>query len=193
VSVDGAALVRSTMTDAIALHQRMMTDGVQPVVDAASAIAAALAAGGKLLAFGNGGSAGDAQHVAAELVGRFEKKKRAGLAALALTADGSVLTSIGNDEGFERVFARQIEALARRGDVALGISTSGASANVVSALESARAQGVQTIALTGRDGGAAGRAAAIHINVASDSTPRVQEVHRTLLHVICDLIERAFP
>ncbi len=180
------------MSDAIALHQRTMTDSVQPVVDAASAIAAALGAGGKLLAFGNGGSAGDAQHVAAELVGRFEKKDRAGLAALALTADGSVLTSIGNDEGFERVFARQIEALARRGDVALGITTSGASANVVSALESARARGVQTIALTGRDGGAAGRAAAIHINVASDSTPRVQEVHRTLLHVICDLVERAF-
>jgi len=192
VSVDGSALVRSTMTETIALHQRTMTDGVQPVVDAASAIAAALGAGGKLLAFGNGGSAGDAQHVAAELVGRFEKKDRAALAALALTADGSVLTSIGNDEGFERVFARQIEALGRRGDVALGITTSGASANIVSALQSARARGVQTIALTGRDGGAAGRAAAIHINVASDSTPRVQEVHRTLLHVICELVERAF-
>jgi D-sedoheptulose 7-phosphate isomerase len=192
VSVVGPALVRSTMTETIALHQRTMMDGVQPVVEAASAIAAALGAGGKLLAFGNGGSAGDAQHVAAELVGRFEKKDRAALAALALTTDGSVLTSIGNDEGFERVFARQIEALARRGDVALGITTSGASANVVSALQSARERGVQTIALTGRDGGAAGRAAAIHINVASDSTPRVQEVHRTLLHVICELVERAF-
>ena len=188
---DGAAIVRSTMTDAILLHQRTIAASVQPVVDAASAIAAALSGGGKLLAFGNGGSAGDAQHLAAELVGRFENHERAALAAVALSADGSVLTSIGNDEGFERVFARQIEALARQGDVALGITTSGASANVVSALESARARGVQTIALTGRDGGAAGRAAAIHINVASDSTPRVQEVHRTLLHVICELVEKA--
>jgi phosphoheptose isomerase len=192
VSVDGAAIVRSTMSGAILLHQRTMSEDVQPVLDAAAAIAVALRAGGKLLAFGNGGSASDAQHVAAELVGRFENNERAPLAAIALSADGSVLTSIGNDAGFERVFARQLEALARPGDVALGITTSGASANVVSALESARARGVQTIALTGRDGGAAGRAAAIHINVASDSTPRVQEVHRTLLHVICELVERAF-
>jgi D-sedoheptulose 7-phosphate isomerase len=189
---DPAAVVRSTMAEAIAAHEHFMKSGVQPVVDAASAIVTSLGAGGKLLAFGNGGSATDAQHVAAELVGRFEKKPRAALAALALTADAGVLTSIGNDEGFDRVFARQVEALARAGDVALGITTSGASRNVVAALESARARGVQTIALTGRDGGAAGRAAAIHINVASGSTPRVQEVHRTLLHVICELVERAF-
>jgi D-sedoheptulose 7-phosphate isomerase len=103
-----------------------------------------------------------------------------------------VLTSVGNDEGFERVFARQVEALGRPGDVALGISTSGRSANVVEALTAARARGVETVALTGRDGGEAGRAAAIHVNVASDSTPRVQEVHRTLLHAICDLVESAF-
>jgi phosphoheptose isomerase len=189
---DAAAAVRSTMAETIALHQRVIDGAVQPIVDAASAIAASLRAGGKLLAFGNGGSASDAQHLAAELVGRFEKRERAALAAVALTADGGVLTSIANDQGFERVFTRQIEALARVGDVALGITTSGTSANVVSALEMARARGVQTIALTGCDGGAAGRAAAIHINVASASTPRVQEVHRTLLHVICELVERAF-
>jgi D-sedoheptulose 7-phosphate isomerase len=192
VTSDAHAVVRSTIGEAIALHERFMNDGLQPVVDAAAAIVASLGAGGKLLAFGNGGSATDAQHVAAELVGRFENKTRAALAALALTADAGVVTSIGNDEGFDRVFARQIEALARAGDVALAITTSGASANVVSALEAARARGAQTIALTGRDGGAAGRAAAIHINVASDSTPRVQEVHRTLLHAICELVERAF-
>jgi phosphoheptose isomerase len=180
------------MAETIVLHQRVIDGAVQPIVDAASAIAASLRAGGKLLAFGNGGSASDAQHLAAELVGRFEKRERAALAAVALTADGGVLTSIANDQGFERVFTRQIEALARVGDVALGITTSGTSANVVSALEMARARGVQTIALTGCDGGAAGRAAAIHINVASASTPRVQEVHRTLLHVICELVERAF-
>jgi phosphoheptose isomerase len=102
------------------------------------------------------------------------------------------MSSVANDYGFDRVFARQIEALGRAGDVAFGISTSGASPNVVAALETARARGLQTVALTGRDGGAAGRAAGIHINVPSDSTARVQEVHRTMLHVICDIVERAF-
>ena len=144
-----------------------------------------------MFAFGNGGSAADAQHVASELVGRFERERR-GLAAIALTTDASVLTSVSNDYGFERVFARQIEALGRVGDVAMGITTSGASPNVVAAFEAARGRRLQTIALTGRDGGAAGRAADIHINVPADSTARVQEVHRTLLHVICDLVEKAF-
>jgi phosphoheptose isomerase len=189
--VDGAARVRASLTGAIALHQQTRDAELQPVVDAAAAIVRSIAAGGKLLVFGNGGSAADAQHMAAELVGRFERNRR-GLAAIALTSDASVLTSVGNDEGFERVFARQVEALGRPGDVALGISTSGRSANVVAALTAARARGVETVALTGRDGGEAGRAAAIHVNVASDSTPRVQEVHRTLLHAICDLVESAF-
>jgi D-sedoheptulose 7-phosphate isomerase len=101
------------------------------------------------------------------------------------------VTSVGNDDGFDRIFARQIEALGREGDVALGISTSGASANVLAALRTARARRLQTIALTGRDGAAVGRAAAIHVNVPSESTARVQEVHRTLLHVICDIVERS--
>jgi D-sedoheptulose 7-phosphate isomerase len=114
------------------------------------------------------------------------------MAAVALTADPGVLTSISNDYGFERVFARQVEALGRPGDVAFGISTSGGSANVLAALHAARARGLKTVALTGRDGGAVGGAADIHINVPSSSTARVQEVHRTLLHVICDLVERAF-
>ena len=114
--------------------------------------------------FGNGGSAADAQHVAAELVGRFQRE-RAAMAAIALTTDTSVLTSVANDYAFERVFARQVEALGRPGDVALGITTSGASPNVVAALETAAALGLRTIALTGRDGGAVGRAAAIHVNV----------------------------
>ena len=138
--------------------------------------------------FGNGGSAADAQHMAAELVGRFQRE-RAALAALALTTDTSILTSIANDYSFDRVFARQIEALGRPGDVALGISTSGGSPNVVRALEAARARGLATIALTGRDGGAAGRAADVHVNVADDSTARVQEVHRTLIHAICEMVE----
>ena len=182
-------LFASTFADAIALHERVKQDP-QPVIDAAAAITASMRGGGKLLLFGNGGSASDAQHVAAEFVGRFQRE-RAGLPAIALTTDTSVLTSIGNDSGFDRIFVRQIEALGRPGDVALGISTSGASPNVLVALDGAAGRGLQTIALTGGDGGAVGRAAGIHINVPSASTQRVQEVHRTLLHVICDIVERS--
>jgi D-sedoheptulose 7-phosphate isomerase len=187
----GNDLLYATFRDAIALHEHVMQDP-QPALAAAAAIVDAFGRGRTLLLFGNGGSAADAQHVAAELVGRFERE-RAALAAIALTTDTSILTSVGNDYGYDRVFARQIEALGRPGDVALGISTSGESPNVLAALEAARAAGLQTIALTGGDGGAVGRAAAIHVNVPSASTARVQEVHRTLLHVICDIVERASP
>jgi phosphoheptose isomerase len=183
-------LVRGILGETIALHQRVKDADPQPVVAAAGAIADALRNGGKLLLFGNGGSAADAQHVASEFVGRFQHERPA-LAAMALTTDTSVLTSLGNDYGFDRAFARQIEALGQRGDVAFGISTSGASPNIVAALEAAKARGLQTVALTGQDGGAVGRAAAIHINVPSASTARVQEVHRTLLHVICEIVERS--
>ena len=149
----------------------------------------AWSAGGKLVAFGNGGSAADAQHWR-QLVGRFARDRRP-LAALALSADTSVLTAIANDTSYNRVFARQIEALGRRGDVALAISTSGTSRNVVAGLESARQLGLTTVALTGRDGGTVARLADVHLNVPEASTARVQEVHRTLLHVICELLEDA--
>ena len=187
--VMSAERVRAALSASIALHERAKQDP-QPVIDAAQVIVASLSRGGKLLVFGNGGSAADAQHVAAELVGRFQRT-RVALAAVALTTDTSVLTSVANDFAFDRVFARQVEALGRPGDVALGISTSGASANVVAALDAARARELVPIALTGRDGGAVGRAAAIHVNVRSEATPRVQEVHRTLLHVICEMVEDA--
>jgi D-sedoheptulose 7-phosphate isomerase len=182
-------LVRRTLSETIALHERVRQANLQPVLDAAAAIAESFRGGGKLLLFGNGGSAADAQHVAAEFVGRFQRE-RAALAAIALTADTSVLSSIGNDYAFERVFARQVEALGRQGDVAFGISTSGRSPNVLAGLTTARERGLKTLALTGGDGGAIGKAADTHLNVASDSTARVQEVHRTLLHAICDLVER---
>jgi len=152
-------------------------------------VASALAAGRSVLVFGNGGSAGDAQHFAAELVGRFVRERR-GLPAIALAADSSVLTAIGNDYGFERVFARQVEALGRPGDVAVGLSTSGRSPNVVAALAAARAAGLATVALTGQDGGPIGAAADVAVQVPHGVTARVQEVHRTLLHVIVDLVER---
>ena len=179
-----------TIAETIALHERA-AESRQMVVDAAHAIVDAIRGGGKVLLFGNGGSAADAQHMAAELVGRFERERR-GLPALALSTDSSVLTAIGNDYAFDQVFARQIEALGRRGDVAIGISTSGRSSNVVKALRAAREAGLRTVAFTGRQGGEVGAAADIHVNVRSESTARVQEVHRTLLHVMCELVERAF-
>ena len=186
-----AQIVTAMLADAAALHERIRKSHVEPVVAAAEAIVASLKGGGKLLLFGNGGSAADAQHVASELVGRFQHDRGA-LAAIALTTDASVLTSIGNDDSYERVFARQIEALGRAGDVALGISTSGLSPNVVSGLEAAKAVGLRTIGLTGRDGGHVGRVVDVHVNVPADSTARVQEVHRTLLHAMCEIVENAF-
>ncbi len=187
---DDAGLVRAVFENAIAVHQRMREAEQAPIVEAATAIRTALGAGGKLLIFGNGGSAADAQHFATELVVRFERQ-RAAISALALSTDTSVLTAAANDFGFERIFARQIEALGRPGDVAFGISTSGTSANVLRGIEGAAAAGLQTVALTGRDGGALGAAAAIHINVPESSTARVQEVHMTVIHAICALVEQA--
>jgi D-sedoheptulose 7-phosphate isomerase len=184
-----AAAVVEILDAAIALHARVRDMDHGPILRAAEAIRGAHAGGGKVLLFGNGGSAADAQHMAAELVCRLARERRA-LAAVALSADTSVMTSVGNDLGFARLFARQVEALGRPGDVAFGISTSGASANVIAALEEARARGLRTVALTGRDGGAAGAAAEIHINVPGTLAARVQEVHRTLIHVICELVER---
>ena len=165
-----------------------MTASAAAVVKAADAIAAALKQGRAILTFGNGGSAADAQHFAAEMVGRYERDRRA-WPAIALTTDTSALTAVSNDYGFDRVFARQIEALGRPGDVALGISTSGNSPNVLRALEVANALGLVTIALTGR-GGEAAKLAKYHVAVDEARTSRVQEVHATVLHVMCELVER---
>jgi D-sedoheptulose 7-phosphate isomerase len=184
-----AAIVRAIFDDALAAHRRFADERVDATVVAAEAITRSLAAGGQLLAFGNGGSAADAQHLVAELVGRFETDRRP-FSAVALTADSSVLTTIGNDYGYEQIFARQIAGLGRRGDVAFGISTSGRSRNVELALDAARGRGMVTIALTGRDGGPIGANADIHLNVAESSTARTQEVHRTILHAVCAIVEK---
>jgi D-sedoheptulose 7-phosphate isomerase len=184
---DATRIAEAAFAATVALHERVGRN-LGPALVAAQAIAEALGAGGKLLAFGNGGSAADAQHLAAELVGRFQKE-RAAIPAIALTVDTSVLTSVANDYSFKQVFARQVEALGRPGDVAIGISTSGESPNVLIALQAAKAQGLKTVALTGRDGGSVGRAADIHVNVPDQNAARVQEVHRTLMHVICEIVE----
>jgi phosphoheptose isomerase len=148
-----------------------------------------LAGGGKVLACGNGGSAADAQHFAAELVGRY-RDERPALAALALTSDGAVLTCLANDYDYERVFARQVEALGRPGDLLVGISTSGRSPSVVRALQTARARGLKTAALLGRDGGPALPHADLAVVVAHDETARIQEGHALLIHLLCEGLDR---
>lgn len=162
----------------------------EAVARAAEILSSALGRGGTVLLCGNGGSAADAQHVAAELTGRFLRERR-GLPAVALTTDSSALTAIGNDYGFERVFARQVEALGRPGDVLIAITTSGSSPNVLRAIEVARARGLTVIGLLGRDGGAARAACDVALVVESAVTARVQEVHILIAHVLCEAIDRA--
>jgi phosphoheptose isomerase len=171
-----------------AAHERLAATGVAAIAAGGAAMKAALLGGHSILVFGNGGSAADAQHFAAELVVRYERD-RPGRSAIALTTDTSILTAAGNDRGFEQVFARQIEALGRPGDIALAISTSGASPNIVRAIEAANGRGLVSIALTGGDGGDAGRLANIHVNVPEARTALAQEVHTTVLHVWCELID----
>lgn len=186
-----AATVVALIDETIAAHERTRSTVLVPVIEAAAAMRQAIADGHKILAFGNGGSAADAQHFAAELVGRFQRDRR-GFAALALTTDTSTLTSVANDYGFDRVFARQVEAFGRPGDVVVAITTSGESPNVLNGVEQARAQGLRTIALTGRSGGPVGRLADVHVNVPVEVTARIQEVQRTLIHAICQLVEDSF-
>lgn len=185
--LEPVARVRALFEETARVHASL-GPSAPAVAAAAAAMAAALRAGRKLLVCGNGGSAAEAQHFAAELMGRFQRD-RAAWPAVALTTDSSALTAIGNDWGFEHVFARQVEGLGVPGDVLLGISTSGASANVLAALQAAAARGLTTVALTGRDGGAVGAAAALHVNVPHEVTARVQEAQLTILHAWCELIE----
>lgn len=184
-----AAAVEAMLRDAARLHDRAAGESVDAVVAVADALQAAFGRGGKVLIFGNGGSAADAQHFACELVGRYLRERPA-VSAMALTADTIAMTAIANDYGFDRVFVRQIEAHGRPGDVAVGISTSGASANVLAGLQFAKSCGLKTVAFTGGSGGPVGAAADVHVNVPHAITPRVQEVHRTLIHAVCELVEQ---
>lgn len=183
-----AGVIAERLRLTAAAHERLAAGGIAAIIAAGDAMKAALANGRSILVFGNGGSAADAQHFATELVVRYERD-RPGRSAIALTTDASILTAAGNDRGFEQVFARQIEALGRPGDIALGITTSGTSPNVVRAFEAAHARGMTSIALTGRNGGDAGRLASVHVNVPEARTALAQEVHTTVLHVWCELID----
>jgi len=173
------------------VQKAFLEEGVDRVVKVAEVLIDAIQKGGKVLFFGNGGSAADAQHLAAEFVNRFRVDRRA-LPAIALTTDTSILTSIANDSSFERLFARQVEALGKAGDVAVGISTGGTSVNVVEGMRTAARVGLITIAFTGGDGGPLHREADYSLLAPSTNAARVQEVHILAGHIICDLVEQAF-
>lgn len=182
--------IAASIQESIAVKEAVLSELLAEIVIAAEWIAEALTAERKILFFGNGGSAADAQHLAAELVGRFERDRRA-LPGIALTTDTSILTSLANDLGAETIFARQVEALGQRGDVAVGISTSGASPNVLGAVRVAREKGMRTIALTGAKGSPLAEACDLALRVPSHRTARIQEAHITIGHVICEFADEA--
>ncbi len=190
-----AVLVREHLSASITTKQNLLDHSVADIVTAAERIVAALGAGRKLLLCGNGGSAADCQHMAAELVGSLRREcLRGALPAIALTTDTSILTSNANDFGYQGVFERQVEALGQAGDVLIAISTSGNSENVLLAVAAARKLGMTSIALTGESGGALLAAADLTIRIPSSNTQNIQESHITVAHMLCDLIERSlFP
>jgi D-sedoheptulose 7-phosphate isomerase len=180
--------IKNIFATSIEVKRQTVTKCLDDIISLTEIVMQTLKSGGKILLFGNGGSAADAQHIAAEFVNRL-KKDRFPLPALALTTDTSVLTSISNDYGYELVFVKQIEALGRPGDVAWGISTSGRSPNVNLALKKAKELGLKTIALTGGKGGEMAKIADLSVIVPSSDTPRIQEVHITIGHIVCELVE----
>ncbi len=193
MSTPALARIHAHFAASIACKTATLAAMDQAIVQAITLLATRLSAGNKVLACGNGGSAADAQHFAAELVGRFERERRE-LPAIALTTDSSQLTAIANDYGYEQVFAKPVRALGRAGDVLLAISTSGNSPTVLRAMEAAQAQGMAVIAFTGKDGGAAAkllREGDVELRAASDVTARIQEVHLVFLHCLCDGIDEA--
>ena len=193
-SLDNPSLARGIeerLQDSIRTKQEVLKQMVPAIEKAVHLLIAALDAGHKVLLFGNGGSAADSQHIAAELVGKLLVKRRA-LPAIALTTDTSNLTALGNDFGYETVFQRQVEALGAPGDVAIGISTSGGSPNVLEAVKTAKKMGLKTIGLTGRGGGPLAGLVDQALVVPSDNTQRIQESHITIGHILCELIEAHF-
>ncbi len=183
------------ITQTLDAHDRLLAQlrqrGIEKIAAAAEMITKALKNGGTVYICGNGGSAADAQHIAGELVGRFTRERKA-LAAVALSADTSILTSVANDYGYEKVFARQVEALVRKGDILWAFSTSGTSANIIAAAELAKERGASLLAFTGRGDTKLERLADICICAGSESTARSQEIHQLAYHIICDLVEQDF-
>ncbi len=181
-------MINDEIKDHIQTATKTLDELQSYIYTASIIITECLQKGNKILLFGNGGSAADAQHIAAELTGRYKSDRR-GLPAIAITTDTSALTAIGNDFGYEMVFQRQVEALAKEGDVLFGISTSGNSKNVIEALSLGRKMGCKTIGLSGRDGGAMDEFCDVNMVVSSDNTPRIQEMHIMIGHIICQAID----
>lgn len=182
-------LIKEIIEDSIRAKKDLLKDETANIEKASKAIIKSLKRGGKVLVFGNGGSAADSQHIVAELIGRFKKERRP-IPAIALTTNTSTISALANDYGYDVTFSRQIEALGTRRDAAIGISTSGNSRNVVEAVKRAKSLGLVTIGLTGGNGGQLKRECDISIVVGSKSTPRIQESHIMIGHIICELIER---
>jgi D-sedoheptulose 7-phosphate isomerase len=182
--------IRDLLLESIQVKEEILRSQIGSILGISELIIDALKKNGKVIIFGNGGSASDSQHIAAEFVGRF-KKDRTALAAIALTTNTSILTSLANDYGYEVVFARQIEALGQKNDVVIGISTSGKAKNVANGLKQAKKMGIKTVALTGGDGGDIAKLADVSLVVPSSITARIQEAHITIGHIICELIEQA--
>ena len=183
-------IIRECARESLAVVQDAAEQLAGRMAEAAETIIASARAGGGVYVFGNGGSAADAQHIAGELVGRFLIERPA-IKAVALTTDTSILTAVSNDYGFDHVYVRQLEAMGARGDVAMALSTSGNSPSIVSALAKAREMGLKTIALTGRGGGQCAEYADVLLDVPSEHTPRIQEAHTLVYHIICQLVESA--
>jgi D-sedoheptulose 7-phosphate isomerase len=185
------SIIKQEFSEHIKVSEETIKSIGKPIEIAAKICIDSLKKGGKILIFGNGGSAADAQHIAAELVGRY-KTERKGLSAIALTTDTSAITSIANDYGYLHVFERQVEALANKGDVVIGISTGGTSANVISALKLANNLGCKTIGFSGRDGGEFNALCDVNLIAIAEDTARIQEMHILIGHTICHLIELEF-
>jgi len=182
--------ISAIVAQSLEVKRRYFAEHAGDLVRAAGIIAESFRAGGKVLLCGNGGSSTDAQHIAGELVNQFSRVKRRALPALALSTDGGVITSIANDTGFENVFARQVEAFGVQNDVLIAITTSGTSANIVAAVESARALELKVIGLLGRDGGTVAPLCDLALIVESPDTQRIQETHNLISHILCELVEQ---
>ena len=181
--------IKDILLESIQVKEEILRNQVESIAQIAELMIDCLKKDGKVIVFGKGGSASDSQHIAAELVGRF-KKDRSALAAVALTTNTSILTSIANDYGYEVVFSRQVEALGKKNDVVLGISTSGKAKNVALGIKQAKKMGIKTVALSGGDGGDIVKLADVSLVVPSKITARIQEAHITVAHIICEIIEQ---
>lgn len=181
--------IKDILSESIAVKEALLRSEIGHIIEITKLIIASLENNGKLILFGNGGSAADCQHIAAEFIGRFQKERKA-LPAIALTTNSSIITALANDYDYQAIFARQIEALAQKNDLAIGISTSGKAKNVIAGIKQAKKMGLKTVVLTGESGGELAKIADISLVVPSGVTARIQEAHITVGHIICDIIEQ---